>query len=143
MIIVDAFRGGALLSEVDCRQLLNEYVGDEIPFDRALLAPASTWQILLRVLLNLKRLYVRLRSFPHARNVSELLLTLNPATVNELRDRGLLAYHLRDFSGALRDLEAYLQVTSRSEAAAEGRHGEHAQLWEHIKTLRRRVASLN
>ena len=143
VIIVDPFRGGALLSEVDCRQLLDEYVGDETPFNRTLLAPASAWQILVRVLLNLKRLYVRLRSFPHARDVTELLLTLNPATVNELRDRGLLAYHLQDFSGALRDLEAYLQITSRSEAPAEGRHEEHAQIWEHIKTLRRRVASLN
>ena len=47
-----------------------------------------------------------------------------------------------DFSSALRDLQAYLQL-SGSTALDEDDRAEHAQIWEHVKTLRRRVASLN
>ena len=46
------------------------------------------------MLLNLKRIYVHMRSFPQARDVTELLLALTPSALSELRDRGLLAYQL-------------------------------------------------
>ena len=64
------------------------------------------------MLLNLKRVYVRMLSFPQARDITELLIAVDPSAINELRDRGLLAYHLKDFPAALRDLQAYLQLTS-------------------------------
>ena len=60
------------------------------------------------MLLNLKRVYVGMHSFPQARDVTELLLAVDPTATHELRDRGLLAYHLNDFSSALRDLQTYL-----------------------------------
>ena len=65
------------------------------------------------MLVNLKRLYVRMRSFPQARFVADLLLAVDPSAVSELRDRGLLAYHLQDFGAALRDLESYLRLLPR------------------------------
>ncbi len=141
-LIIDPFNGGALLSEQDCRVLLQRHVGSEVPFDKALLMPATRTQILLRMLLNLKRIYVHMRSFPQARVVTELLLALSPSALSELRDRGLLAYHLNDLTGALRDLQAYLKLSSMSEMDDTARE-EHEQIWEHVKTLRRRVASLN
>jgi regulator of sirC expression with transglutaminase-like and TPR domain len=141
-LIVDPFHGGALLSEHDCRVLLQKHVGDEVAFSKSLLAPATRQQIIVRMLLNLKRIYVHMRSFPQARDVTELLLAMTPSALSELRDRGLLAYHLNDVSGALRDLQTYLKLTSMSEMDQEARE-EHEQIWEHVKTLRRRVASLN
>ena len=65
-LILDPFHRGARLSENDCRRLLQRHVGDEAAFDPALLAPATKPQMLTRVLLNLKRIYVRLHSFPQA-----------------------------------------------------------------------------
>ena len=47
------------------------------------------------MLLNLKRTYVNMHSFPQARDVTELLLAVNPSALTELRDRGLLAYQRR------------------------------------------------
>ncbi len=94
------------------------------------------------MLLNLKRLYVSMHSFPQARDVTELLVAVDPSAVNELRDRGLLAYHLKDFSAALRDLQRYLQLTA-SRRLNEDERSEHTTIWEHVKTLRKRVASLN
>ena len=154
--IIDPFHAGALLSEVDCRQLLRQHLGEEAAFDRALLATATRQQIVVRMLVNLKRLYVRMRSFPQARAIADLLLAVDPSALSELRDRGLLAYHMEDFSSALRDLEAYLRLMPRPElteeehaaesASAAGEDepvSESAQIWEHVKTLRRRVAGFN
>lgn len=141
-LIIDPFHGGALLSETDCRRLLQRHLGDDAVFDPTLLAPATKPQILTRMLLNLKRIYVRMRSFPQARDATELLLAVDPPALTELRDRGLLAYHLNDFSAALRDLQHYLQLASSEPADAEG-PTDHEQVWEHVKTLRRRVATLN
>jgi len=141
-LIIDPFHGGALLSEHDCRLLLQRQVGSEVAFSRSLLAPTTRLQILVRMLINLKRIYVHMRSFPQARDVTELLLAMTPSALSELRDRGLLAYHLNDVTGALRDLQTYLKLSSLGELDKESRE-EQEQIWEHVKTLRRRVASLN
>jgi regulator of sirC expression with transglutaminase-like and TPR domain len=141
-LIIDPFHCGALLSEHDCRLLLQRHVGSEMAFSRSLLSPATRLQVLVRMLLNLKRIYVHMRSFPQARDVTELLLAITPSALSELRDRGLLAYHLNDVTGALRDLQTYLKLASMSEMDKEARE-EHEQIWEHVKTLRRRVAALN
>ena len=161
VVIIDPFHGGAQLSEYDCRQLLRQHVGDQAAFDTALLAPATRHEIVVRMLVNLKRLYVRMRSFPQARVISSLLLVIDPAAVSELRDRGLLAYHLQDFPAALRDLEEYLRLAPKSSEPAEHdlfpdqhdgddeeahdseEQDDASQIWEHVKTLRKRVAGFN
>jgi regulator of sirC expression with transglutaminase-like and TPR domain len=141
-LIIDAFHGGVQLSEHQCRVLMQRTAGPEVAFSKALLAPATRTQIIARMLLNLKKLYVHMRSFPQARDVTELLLAITPTALGELRDRGLLAYHLNDVSSALRDLQTYLKLSSMGEMDKEQRE-EHQQIWEHVKTLRRRVAALN
>ena len=147
-LIIDPFHGGALLSKEACRDLLRRHMDAEPNdvengmFDAQLFAHATKQQILVRVLLNLKRIYVRMHSFPQARDITELLLALDPSGHHELRDRGLLAYHLKNFPAALRDLQAYLELSASTQLGEEERE-EHEQIWEHVKTLRRRVATLN
>ena len=120
-LIVDPFHAGAILSEVDCRHLLRQHLGEEAAFDHGLLATATRQHIVVRMLVNLKRLYVRMRSFPQARAIADLLLAVDPSALAELRDRGLLAYHMEDFAAALKDLEAYLRLMPRGEPADPSR----------------------
>jgi len=141
-LIVDPFHGGAILNEAECRKLLQPHMEDEA-FAPALLARATRRQILVRMLLNLKKLYVKMHSFPQARATTDALLALQPSSLADLRDRGLLAYHMNDFSRALRDLEEYLKVARLSDQPDEDQQKETEQVWEHVKTLRRRVAQLN
>ena len=154
-LIIDAYHGGALLSKEACRERLRRLVrqdgsdeADEAEDERdpvleaRLFVHATKPQILARMLLNLKRTYVKMHSYPQARDVTELLLAVNPSAIDELRDRGLLAYHLNDYAAALRDLQAYLRLSARG-GVGEDERKEHAQIWEYVKTLRRRVASLN
>ena len=147
-LIIDPFHGGALLT----RGLLTRQAGgrhadhdeDEDPgqFEARVLPTATKPQILSRMLLNLKRVYVRMQSFPQARVVADLLIAVDPLAITELRDRGLLAYHLKDFSAALRDLQAYLKLIPAGTQGDEERE-DRERTWEHVKTLRQRVASLN
>lgn len=141
-LIIDAHHRGALLTESMCRDLLTRHTGNDVVWDSHLLAHATKLQILTRMLLNLKRAYVRLYSFQQARDVTELLLAVDPSAVTELRDRGLLAYHLNDLASALRDLQTYLSLSKGTELDEDERD-EHAKIWEHVKNLRRRVASYN
>jgi regulator of sirC expression with transglutaminase-like and TPR domain len=163
-LVIDPFNGGALLSEQDCVKLLRDHAGEDAIWHPSLLGATDRRHIIVRMLHNLKRAYVALRSFEHARWVADLLVALEPESITELRDRGLLSYHLEDFSAALRDLERYLQLVPRGSdgpaaAPADGppdpdheaelsdeeleTRREFEAIWEHVKNLRRRVASFN
>ena len=118
------------------------------------LATADARQTLVRMATNLKRLYVRSRSFAQALDVTHLLVALDETAAVELRDRGLLAYQLKRFPDALRDLERYLRLisppfvtgapaTPPPDDEDDDDRKEYEQIWEHVKTLRRRVAGFN
>ena len=142
-LILDPFDAGVELDTSDCRKLLARHLGstpDEAPFSPALLQPCSRRQMIGRMLNNLKRTYLEVRSFHHARRVTDLLLALEPINVAELRDRALLAYHLGDLPPALRDLEDYLRLRTWKD---DDDREERQQLLDHVRTLKRRVASLN
>ena len=94
------------------------------------------------MLVNLKRVYVRMQSIPQAREIADLLIAVDPSAIHELRDRGLMAYQMNDFAAALRDLQAYLKLIPSGEQDDEARQ-DREQIWEHVKTLRGKVASLN
>src|SRR5258705_9884795 len=47
-LIVDPFHAGALLSEVDCRHLLRQHVGEEAAFDHGLLATPTPQHLVVR-----------------------------------------------------------------------------------------------
>ena len=141
-LIIDAFHGGAILSEDACRVLLRRHEGDDSALARHLASHPTKRQILARMLVNLKQLYVQMNSFPQARVATELLLAIDPTATHELRDRGLIAYHLNDFSSALRDLQTYLALTPSQPQNDDDRQ-DHERIVEHVKTLRRRVATFN
>jgi regulator of sirC expression with transglutaminase-like and TPR domain len=151
-LLIDVFHRGAILRDVDCQRLLERHAGGDVVLTAEALATADTRQTLARMATNLKRLYVRSRSFPQALDVTHLLVALDETATIELRDRGLLAYQLKRFPAALRDLERYLQLlsppfpTAAAATAAEDEaddRKEYEQIWEHVKTLRRRVAGYN
>jgi len=158
-LLIDVFHRGAILREIDCQRLLERHAGGEVVLSAEVLATADVRQTLARMATNLKRLYVRSRSFVQALEATHLLVALDDDSPVEIRDRGLLAYQLKRFPEALRDLERYLRLISPPFVAgapaapptAESAGGdeddddrkEYEQIWEHVKTLRRRVAGFN
>src|SRR5919198_2461283 len=57
-LIIDAYHRGAVLSEDACKTLLRQHAGEDAVFDAQLLVRATKPQILARMLVNLKRVYV-------------------------------------------------------------------------------------
>jgi regulator of sirC expression with transglutaminase-like and TPR domain len=60
------------------------------------------------MLLNLKQIYVRRESWLEAYKTVDLMLLVYPTQLEELRDRGLLAYRLGRLQEAIFDLNRYL-----------------------------------
>ncbi len=139
-LLLDPFHGGAILTDTECARLLRTHLGVEAMLEPDMLRAATKRDILLRMLLNLKRAYVRLRSFPQAHAVTELLVALDPSALTELRDRGLLASQQRAYAAALRDLEDWLRLAPMER---EEDRAQREQVWDHVKDLRRRLAGLN
>jgi regulator of sirC expression with transglutaminase-like and TPR domain len=139
-LILDPFDSGRELNESECRALLVKIMGEDAQFSPDLLRPCTPRQMLARMLNNLKRTYVELRSFPQARAATDLILAIDPTLLSELRDRGLLAYHLDDYQAALRDLEDFVRLHAWSD---DQNKEEREEIWNHVKNLRRRVAALN
>jgi regulator of sirC expression with transglutaminase-like and TPR domain len=107
---VDPFNGGRILSFSDCVALSKTIAGVDIRSNPAVLAPVSKRQILVRMLSNLKAIYIRGEAFDKARQVLDLLIEGMPEYAEEYRHRGLV--HLRQLNhrAAKEDLETYLRL---------------------------------
>ena len=116
-IVVDAFEG-RVLSQADCRELLRAVSGGQLAFEASLLRAASHREILVRILSNLKHVYVSQRDPEAAVGCSERILLLQPDHPEELRDRGLLYRELECYAAARSDLERFLELAPRHESAA-------------------------
>ena len=134
-VLVDAFHGGAVLSEDDCRQLVARTTGRPSLFRREMLRGTDERAMIARMLLNLKHIYVKAEDYERALSVVERLLLLNPTDAGELRDRGFLNAHLGRAGAALTDLERYLEKTphARDAESVRGR----------VAWLRRQLSDCN
>lgn len=110
-IILDPFNGESLSRE-DLEERLEPFLEpDDYMADitlAAYLQPAHPRDILVRMLRNLKALFVEHRHWDRALGVQERLVILLPHDITERRDRGLAFAHLECPQAALLDLEAYL-----------------------------------
>lgn len=107
-IYIDVFNQGRLLSEADCRALCNISESNYLAFKAQYLRPAPKKEILFRMLLNLKQIYIHQEDWPLAYSIVDLMLAVRPDQPQELKDRGLLAYRLDRLHAAILDLNRYL-----------------------------------
>ncbi|MBV9155108.1 MAG: transglutaminase family protein [Acidobacteriaceae bacterium] len=107
---VDPFNNGRILSFADCAALAKQTAGVDLRANPAVLAPVSKRQILVRMLSNLKAIYLRGEAFDKARQVLDLLIAAMPEYAEEYRHRGIV--HLRQLNhrAAKADLETYLRL---------------------------------
>ena len=111
---IDPFNAGRILSFADCAAVAKQTSGVDIRSNPAVLAPVSKRQILVRMLSNLKAIYLRGEAFDKARQVLDLLIDAMPEYAEEYRHRGLV--HLRQLNhrAAKTDLETYLRLEPNS-----------------------------
>lgn len=126
-LMVDPYHGGNIITEEDCRDLVVRTTGRASLFRRDLLEGTSSRVMLVRLLLNLKRIYLAREDYPRALAIVERILIACPEDPKEIRDRGFLLAHLGRTRAAVADLEAYLALEPRA-ADAESVKGRLAWL---------------
>ena len=110
VVLVDPFHGGAVLSEADCQKRLDRVYDGRLRLEPGMLAPCPRKDILARMLRNLKAIYVKKDDYARALRTIDLLLSLDPRSGEDLRDRGLLHAAFDCYGLAAADLEAYLAL---------------------------------
>jgi len=115
-IIVDPFFG-RVLSVDDCMERLRAATGENVPFDPEWVRPATAREIWVRMLNNLKLLYLRQGDGLSALGCFDRILLLEPMAAHELRDRGLLLERLDCIHAAVEDMTAYLELARHAEDA--------------------------
>jgi regulator of sirC expression with transglutaminase-like and TPR domain len=116
-ILIDPFNKGRILSYKDCKEILNRIYGGRMHFQREFLEPVTKKQILIRMLHNLKGIYLNSKNYLKALSIVDTILLIDPGAVYEIRDRGLLYYNLECFTQALSDLEEYLRHVPKAQDA--------------------------
>jgi regulator of sirC expression with transglutaminase-like and TPR domain len=121
-LVLDPFIGGEAQSETDLRQRLAQVMpageAATAPLDRYL-EPASSRQVIARLLRNLKTIYMQAQQLEQALAVMHRMVLVVPESAEELRDRGLLHQRLECFRPALSDLQNYLRRRPQAPDAAD------------------------
>jgi len=89
-IYIDPFSKGRILSRAACEGLLQDIYGEPVPFQETFLAPVSKKQILSRILMNLKAIYLHTKDYLKALSIVERQLIIQPNTEQEMKDRAAL-----------------------------------------------------
>lgn len=136
-VVLDPYSGGISLGLPDLQKRLREVQGGEV--SRAivaeLLVSASNKEIIVRLLRNLKAIYLREQKLDKALPIMNWIIATMPEQTPELRDRGMIYQELECPRAALTDFETYLQLSPGSDDAGDMR--------ERIIELRKEVARLN
>ena len=113
-VVLDPYSGGISLGVADLQKRLGEVRGGEV--SRAIVAGmlgvAGKKEIILRLLRNLKVIYLRSQQFDRALPILDWIIATVPDQPPELRDRGMIYQELECSRAALADFERYLEIAA-------------------------------
>lgn len=117
-LTVDPFQGGEFRFEDQMQGLLDKLYGGSVRMRSEFLRPATRKDMLVRLLSNLKTIYLNTRDDARALAAVERVLLVRPSDAEEVRDRGILLARTGRTEEALEDLERYLDVVPEAPDAA-------------------------
>jgi regulator of sirC expression with transglutaminase-like and TPR domain len=133
-VLVDPFYG-KVINEDDCQERLDTIYGGQVPLGEEHMRSVGPRDILVRVLGNLKAIYVQAQLYSRALATVERILLLAPRDFDERRDRGMLLGQLNRLAPAVTDVQAYLNISPDAPDAESVR--------EQLKKMQIRLAMLN
>jgi len=107
-IFVDPFNNGEIMFPDDCQERLTQVYGQPVPMQPEFLVSVTNRQFLVRILSNLKIIYLNGQQLEKALAAVERILLLFPDVPVEIRDRGLIYYQIGRWVSAVNDFETYL-----------------------------------
>lgn len=107
-LLVDPFDSGRTFFEEEAQSLLDRAYGGMVRIRPEFMRTARKRDILVRLLTNLKGIYLNTRDPERALAVIEHILLIHPTAAPEIRDRGTLLAQLGRTDEAIAQLEWYL-----------------------------------
>jgi regulator of sirC expression with transglutaminase-like and TPR domain len=135
VIFIDPFHGGRILEVEDCRDLARSIDGGRTEVSAEHLRAVSNRQIVIRMLNNLRSIYLRTRQYRKCMAALDAFLILAPGSPETHKQRAFLHHELGCPRQAVEQLEQYLALSPEASDVAE------IQKW--ILAIRRRQVSLN
>jgi len=132
---IDPFHQGRILTPEACFEIAREVTGVDFSADLTVLEPVDERHMLLRMLNNLRVVYVNGGQDEKAIRVLDLLIEAQPNSADEHRQRGFLYIRTKRFRPALTDLLQYLRLAPEA--------SDKARVERYIDALRSRITSLN
>jgi regulator of sirC expression with transglutaminase-like and TPR domain len=117
MLYVDSFYRGRVMTVSDCMEFWNDISEGELEFQDSFLTSINKRQILIRMLRNLKSIYLEQKNYKKLISVLDKIVILNPQLPDEVRDRGIIHYQMQGYRLALNDFEYYLSTAPDSDDA--------------------------
>lgn len=108
-VFVDPFRQGEVMFLADCQDRFYQQYGAGAEWQDEFLGAVPPKAFLARMLMNLKMAYLNVEAFESAVATLDKLLILMPGQPQQMRDRGLLHYELKNYTLAQHDLRGYLR----------------------------------
>jgi len=134
-IVIDPFNRGSIVTASDCQRFLDQIYRGQLQLQPEFLMAVSRRQVLVRMLNNLKSIYLSSRNFRKALPVVDLILAIYPRSPEDVKQRAMLRWSLGQTRGALADLEDYLKMSPDASDADEIR--------QTATSLRRMMATMN
>ena len=114
-MILDPFFRGRLLTIEDLEEILYRNFGEDVEFIPEYLNEATTNQVLIRLLRNLKNAYTQSYAYDKAIRCTNMILGIQPESAEEIRDKGILEERLLYYDEALPLLNKYLELEPDAE----------------------------
>ncbi len=114
-MILDPFFRGRLLTIEDLEEILYRNFGEDVEFIPEYLNEATTNQVLIRLLRNLKNAYTQSYAYDKAIRCTNMILGIQPESAEEIRDKGILEERLLHYDEALPLLNKYLELEPDAE----------------------------
>jgi len=133
-VFIDPFNKGEILTEEACRRIVVSRAGTSARFNRSLLDPIWPKQILVRLMKNLKAIYLSAGNHTRALPLLNWILMLAPEAIQELHERAAYYEAVGDFQSAATDLERCVALTP-SEEEKNGMRARIAMLKKHKTSL--------
>ena len=107
-LLIDPFDGGRIWFEDQAQELLDRVYGKMVRVRPRFLKAASRRDIVVRLLANLKGIYVNIQDYGRALAAVERILVIHPTAASQIRDRGTLLARLGRPGEAIEQLQWYL-----------------------------------
>ena len=134
-IYIDPYETGQIYSAQECRERVRRMLNGEGKIYAQWFEPVSHRQLLVRMLNNLKHIYLTTEDYQRALPICDYIVLLLPRSPLERRDRGAIHFQLKHYTRALHDLTAYAELAPHASDVDEIR--------QQIKTLRQIIAMMN